>query len=285
MRRSGGAEVLEGAATTRRARWFAVACCPPNLMRFLATFPDQVATVSDRGVRSTSSPTGRSTRRSAADRVGSRRRRRIRGTATSRSRWASPFRHRWTLAVRVPEWCRSARASQDGGETVAQSGPGTIELTRAWRPGDRIMLQLEMPPRATVPDPRIDAIRGTIALERGPLVYAVEDADLPAGGSVESLEVATRPKLGTVTTPEPGLGEMTQVTLKAWIRDDRPTASWPYRSVSPDAGAAPAASAETQSASNREATIRARPYFAWANRAGLGMRVWLPTRSNPKDGD
>jgi DUF1680 family protein len=147
------------------------------------------------------------------------------------------------------------------------------------------MLQLEMPPRATVPDPRIDAIRGTIALERGPLVYAVEDADLPAGGSVESLEVATRPKLGTVTTPEPGIGEMTQVTLKAWIRDDRATASWPYRSVSTDAGAAPAAPAESQPAGNHEATIRARPYFAWANRAGLGMRVWLPTRSNSKGAD
>ena len=285
MRRSGGAEVLEGAATTRRAKWFTVACCPPNLMRFLATFPDLVATVSDRSVQIHQFAAGSI----EAPLEGGL----VRLTTKTKYPWEGDVEITigetvptpWTLAVRVPGWCRSAMAGQDGGETVVQSGPGTIELTRVWRPGDRIMLQLEMPPRATVPDPRIDAIRGTIALERGPLVYAVEDADLPAGGSVESLEIATRPKLGTVTTQEPGIGEMTQVTLKAWIRDDRATASWPYRSVSTDAGAAPDAPAESQPASEHEATIRARPYFAWANRAGLGMRVWLPTRPNPKGGD
>ncbi len=49
MRRSGGLEVLEGAATTRRAEWFPVSCCPPNLMRFLAMLPDLVATVDGDG--------------------------------------------------------------------------------------------------------------------------------------------------------------------------------------------------------------------------------------------
>ena len=38
-----------------------------------------------------------------------------------------------------------------------------------------------MPPRLTVPDPRIDAVRGCVAIERGPLVYCIETADLPAG--------------------------------------------------------------------------------------------------------
>lgn len=284
MRRSGGAEVLEGAATTRRARWFAVACCPPNLMRFLATFPDLVATVSDRGVQVHQFATGSI---EAPLDGGS-----VRLTTKTNYPWAGDVEisieetnpMAWTLGLRVPEWCRSARASLDGEETVLQFGPGTIELTRAWHPGDRVLLHLDMPPRATVPDPRIDAIRGTIALERGPLVYAVEDADLPAGSSVESLEVAARPELGTVATQEPGLGEVTQVTLEARIRNDRAPASWPYRSESPDAGAQGAAWTETPT-SDQEAVIRARPYFAWANRAGLGMRVWIPTRSDPEGRD
>jgi DUF1680 family protein len=284
MRRSGGTEVLEGAATTRRAGWFPVSCCPPNLMRFLATFPNLVATVSDRSVQVHQFTTGAIEARLDGGSV--------RLTSKTDYPWAGDVEisiedtspAAWTLGLRVPEWCRSARASLNGQETALQFGPGTIELTRAWQPGDRVLLHLDMPPRATVPDPRIDAIRGTIALERGPLVYAIEDADLPAGTSVESVEVASRPELGTVTTQEPGLGEVTQITLAARIRNDRTSASWPYRSESPDAGAPGTARTETPTG-DQEAAIRARPYFAWANRAGLGMRVWIPTRSDPEGGD
>jgi DUF1680 family protein len=179
----------------------------------------------------------------------------------------------WTLSIRVPEWCSRAAADLGGTEKVAESGPGTIELTRTWRAGDRVVLKLDMPPRATVPDPRIDAVRGTIALERGPLVYAVEDADLPAGKSVEALEVPASPQLEAVTSSEPGLGELTWLSLDAMLRDDPPSRTWPYRAATGAATAAPA----------RPAKIRALPYYAWGNRAGLGMRVWLPTRSHKGD--
>ncbi|HXG39318.1 MAG TPA: hypothetical protein VNJ28_00110 [Candidatus Limnocylindrales bacterium] len=41
-------------------------------------------------------------------------------------------------------------------------------------------------------DPRIDAVRGCLALERGPLVYCVEGADLPPGTELEEVELAVR---------------------------------------------------------------------------------------------
>jgi DUF1680 family protein len=154
----------------------------------------------------------------------------------------------------------------NGTETLAEAGPGTIELTRTWRAGDRIVMSLEMPPRATFPDPRIDAVRGTVALERGPLVYAVEDADLPAGKSVESLEMEASPNLEAVTISEPGLGELTWLSLDAEVRDDPVATGWPYR---------PAAATAVSATKTK---VRALPYFAWGNRAGLGMRIWLPTR-------
>ncbi len=38
-------------------------------------------------------------------------------------------------------------------------------------------------------DPRVDAIRGCVAFERGPLVYCFEGADLPTGASTEDLVI------------------------------------------------------------------------------------------------
>ena len=47
-----------------------------------------------------------------------------------------------------------------------------------------------MPVRVTEPDPRIDAVRGCVAIERGPIVYCVETADLPAGTDLEAVELS-----------------------------------------------------------------------------------------------
>jgi DUF1680 family protein len=123
-----------------------------------------------------------------------------------------------------------------------------------------------------MPDPRIDALRGTIALERGPLVYAVEDADLPAGASVESLEVDPALEVRALAEGVPG-GDPggTRLEFEAVIRADADR-EWPYRSQ--------AAGVQSDEAPARTtARVSAVPYFAWAQREGLGMRVWLPTRS------
>ncbi|MGD0020290.1 MAG: beta-L-arabinofuranosidase domain-containing protein [Candidatus Limnocylindrales bacterium] len=270
MRRSGGAEVLEGAATTRRAKWFAVACCPPNLMRFLATFPDLVATVDDEGVQLHQFATGFIDAPVGDHRVGIATKTAYPWNGDVEFSVAETPAEPWKLSIRVPQWCSQATASLNGAAVVSESGPGTVELTRVWQSGDRVVMHLDMSPRITRPDPRIDAVRGSIALERGPLVYAVEDADLPAGRSVESLEVDPTPQVGVVTESEENLGEMARLTLRAALRDDPEPASWPYPSVAAGSttGAAPATVG---------ADVHAVPYFAWGNRAELGMRVWLPT--------
>jgi DUF1680 family protein len=274
LRRSSGAEVLEGPVTTRRQEWYLIPCCPPNLMRFLSSFSDLVATVGDGGVQIHQYVTGSI---DAPVNGGH-----VRISTETNYPWEGVVNvtvdesvaDSWTLSMRVPEWCPRATASL-GGERLAESGPGMIELTRRWSVGDNLTLELDVSPRVTVPDPRIDAVRGTIALERGPLVYAVEDADLPAGASIESLEVAVRPSLGDVVRSEPGLGEMTWITLDARLRQDVSGVRWPFRNVQDEPGFADAGS---------RIGIRAVPYFAWANRAGLGMRVWLPTRARKSDG-
>src|SRR4029453_14060636 len=112
---------------------------------------------------------------------------------------------------------------------------------RRWGGGDTLVLDLHLPVRVTGPDPRVDAVRGCVAVERGPLVYCVESADLPAGAELED----RRGDRGgePVTAPRPDLGDaVVGITV-------------------PLAGAG---------------TVGAIPYFAWANRGAGAMRVWVP---------
>ena len=104
----------------------------------------------------------------------------------------------WTLTLRRPAWASGATVAweperavtADGGMPAMSDAPGAaFARTSTWRQGDRVVLDLGVTPRVTEPDTRIDAVRGCIALERGPLVYAVETVDLPAGVDVEGLAI------------------------------------------------------------------------------------------------
>ena len=92
------------------------------------------------------------------------------------------------IALRIPSWCETA-SLRDAERPVGElAGDGrSIRATRVWQPGDSLVLDLAMPPRVTAPHPSVDAIRGCVALERGPLVYALETADIPARVDLEDL--------------------------------------------------------------------------------------------------
>jgi DUF1680 family protein len=272
QRRAGTALVAAGsAAATSRSPWFACACCPPNLMRFLATMPDLVATTDERGVQ-------------IHQFAGSEIEARVRGgDVRLQMRTDYPWAGRvdievleasgapWTLTVRVPDWCREVRADVEGSPLAIAAG-APISLERPWRPGDRMRIDFEMSPRATLPDPRIDAVRGTVAIERGPLVYAIEDRDLPAGTPLESLEVEL-PLEAVPARPAPGeLGPgIVPLTVSARVRPSSPGPAWPYRAADADAADGSRATADGL-------TVHAVPYLAWGNRGGAGMRVWIPVR-------
>ncbi len=65
---------------------------------------------------------------------------------------------------------------------AAQPKPGYPILHRSWRPDDLVALHLDVTPRWTYPDRRVDAVRGCVAIERGPLVYCFEQAPIPPRG-------------------------------------------------------------------------------------------------------
>lgn len=260
QRRSHRTFEADGHAT--RAPWQACACCPPNLMRLLSSFQQYVATADSTGVQLHQYLNADVAARVAdADVVLSMR---------TDYPWDGRIRvhivrtpdEPWTLSLRVPEWCDAALITvADGAPTKV--GAGTVTHHRRWSPGDEVVLDLDLAVRVIEPDPRIDAVRGCVAFERGPLVYCVESVDLPDGVDLE--EVRWDPTRPLGTEPRPDLGDKVVGLLVP--ASSEPAGSGGRSSEPAGSGSEPAAAATT---------LRAIPYYAWANRGAGGMRVWLP---------
>ena len=165
----------------------------------------------------------------------------------------------WTLSLRVPGWARGALLD---GQPVE---PGYAELRRRWRPGERVVLELDVAPRLTAPNPRIDAVRGCLALERGPLVYCFESDDLPAGARLADVAVDRRRRLRTAARWTRSVGCRASPS-----RAPHATSPAGRRTEYVDVRDLPAEAVEGP------VQLLAVPYFTWANRGGDGMRVWLP---------
>jgi DUF1680 family protein len=241
-----------------RSSWFPCACCPPNLMRTLASWDQYLATTDQEGIQLQQYANAEI----AADLPEGP----VRLSVETDYPWDGRVRVEvldapsapWSLSLRVPAWSGASWVT-DGEQDRAPARAGTYWSSgdRAWRAGDVVVLDLDMTPRITIPDPRIDAVRGCVALERGPLVYCIETADLPPGVTLEEVTVA--PDL----RPEPV---------------DRPDLAPGVVGL-----ALPAAQVPFDGTPERPIDIGAIPYFAWANRAVEAMRVWIPVRSEPSD--
>ena len=91
--------------------------------------------------------------------------------------------------------------------------------------------------RLTEPDPRIDAIRGCLALERGPLVYCLETVDLPPGTELEDLRLD--PSVQATKEPRPDIERSMIGVRAAGIRTTDVARQWPYADAALIAAPAP----------------------------------------------
>jgi DUF1680 family protein len=258
---SRGQPEVVGRGVIERQPWFTVACCPPNVMRLLASLGEYIATYAGDGVQihQYASATLRAP------------------LATLRIETEYPWQGEvavhvdsdsdrpWTLQLRVPPWSDEPRVSVNG---TAVAGPpvrqGYICIERDWRTGDCVELSLSMEPRLAEPHPRIEAAHGCLAVERGPLVYCLEQADHT---SASVLDLRLDPDADLKATWQPDL--LGGVMTVAAAGEVASVAEW---------GDATFRSHQRSEAAHGERTsLVAIPYFAWANRGPGPMRVWIPT--------
>ncbi len=240
-----------------RSPWFAVSCCPTNVARLLASLGGYLATADAGGVQlhqyadadiATTLDGGRRialTMRTEYPHQGS-------VTVQITDAPAEPI----SLSFRVPPWARAtASLTEPDGTTRGAAGASTVEVRRRFAAGDTVQLDLPIEPRWTTADPRIDAIRGSIAAELGPLVLCVESPDLPSGFDVDAVQVDPR--------EAPSVRDGRVAVQGALVKAS--DAMWPYQ----NAGTRPATS-------RQDAGFELLPYHAWANRGPSTMRIWLP---------
>jgi DUF1680 family protein len=82
------------------------------------------------------------------------------------------------IRLRIPGWCKSYSLSVNGEkQDLSVLDKGYAVITKQWNVGDRIELAFLMPVEVVTADPNVKEDTGKRAIQRGPLVYCVEEAD------------------------------------------------------------------------------------------------------------
>jgi uncharacterized protein len=238
------ANPLASAGGVERQPWFDCCCCPTNVARFAASLQHYVATADERSIQLHLLASATIDTAAAALRVET----------------AYPWDGRveievrrpvegFELAVRMPAWCRGANLSLLGADDHAPARDRYVRVFPS--DGDRVVLELEMPPRLVSAHPRVEAVRGQVALARGPVVYCVEQADHDV--PLDALRIAPD------RLPSAHDGRLGGVAR-----------------VAADAGDVLYAEYAPPSPATAETRLTAIPYFRWANKGPGPMRVWIP---------
>ncbi len=271
-----------------RAPWFDVSCCPTNVARTLATWQSYAAVAEPDGVTLLQyAPLAVRTRLDGAtDATGETGPDGAEGTEGERFDLdvstsypddgtilvrvvAAPDRP-VRLSLRVPEWAHGAVLDDGTGGGARAVEPGIVAVHRTFAAGDEVRLDLPMAPRFTWPDGRIDAVRGCVAVERGPLVLCLESPDLPADVPIEDVRVdAGTAPADTAVAGGPGAVVHGSVHHGRGVPGPGAT-GLPYGG--PEAGGTDAGGPE-----DPPLALPLVPYHRWAERGPSTMRVWLPT--------
>jgi hypothetical protein len=245
------------ASSSLREPWFLVACCPTNVARTLASLAAYLATADADGIQIHQYVDSRvSTTLDDGRRVGLEVITGYLRDGTVTIRITESDGRPWALTLRVPNWAAEAVVTDPGGSRRSARS-GTVVVEWPYAVGDEVTLTIPVAPRWTTPDPRIDAVRGCVAVERGPIVMCAESVDLPAGRDVDVLRV---------DPSVPPWDEDGAVMVAARFLDT-PDQPWPYGDE-PTAGSDGGQSA---------IEVALTPYHDWANRGPSTMRVWIPT--------
>ncbi|MGO4548348.1 glycoside hydrolase family 127 protein [Paenibacillus sp. 2TAB23] len=249
----------------QRQGWFGCACCPPNIARLLASLGQYIYTVKGEEIY-------------AHLYIGGTAELDLNGTAVkleqqSKYAWDGeasfhitvPQETVFTLALRLPDWSGAATIQVNGAEykvSEADIHNGYIRLKRAWQTGDTVSIAFEMPILRMQGHPLIRQTAGKVALQRGPFVYCLEEAD--NGGQLFHLSLPATSELSS--TFDNGLLGGMQVITGNGVRFD--SKHWQDELYRRDADW-----------TTEQTELKFIPYFAWANREPGEMSVWINSTS------
>ncbi len=255
-----------------RQAWYDCACCPPNIARLLASLGQYVYSTGADEVAVHLYVQGHAHMEVAGQALTLRQATRYPWDGQIHITLEPRAPVEFALKLRLPGWCRQARLAVNGetvdlGRSVQLNPPlnapaalverGYISLRRQWQAGDWVTLNLEMPVERVYAHPQVGQDVGAVALQRGPLVYCLEQVD-----QAEPVQRLRLPASAALTSQfEPGLlGGVVVLTGAAEAVDESDWGGQLYRAQPPG---------------QHPVQLKAVPYYAWDNREAGGMQVWL----------
>ena len=259
---------LESIGQHQRQPWFGCACCPSNICRFIPSLPGYVYAVHNKDVYVNLFMSNTSELNVEGKKVTL--------AQTTEYPWNGDIRvavtpkgkQDFTLKIRIPGWVQGevvpsnlytftdnkqlAYAVKVNGEPVeSKLDKGYFSIDRQWKKGDVVDVHFDMEPRTVKANSKVEADRGKISVERGPLVYCAEWPDKDF--SVLSVFMNRKPEFTVERKPELLYGIDELKTQAQTLGYD-----------------------ETGRLVTKDVTLTLIPYYAWAHRGTGEMAVWLP---------
>jgi len=255
---------------TTRNPWYDVLCCPPNIERTLGGLPGYLYSTSKDGLY-VNLYENSLLNWHLEDGTG------LKVEQKTNYPWdgnveitVSPAKKKeFTLYVRIPGWVSGAKVRVDGKNVKERINRGDyLPIRRKWESGDRLQLEFDMAPQLVTSHPRVYENVGKVAVQRGPLVYCLEQLDQSGSSSVVNVALPVGRKSSQTFRTEHRvglLGGVTVVHYRALAYDQAASQGPLYQPVGPEA-----------KRTGREVELTFIPYYAWANREPSPMRVWIP---------
>ena len=239
-------------------------CCPPNVVRTIAEVSNYAYNISDKGLwfnlyggnkLSTKLKDGSP----------------IKLTQTTAYPWngninikldEAPLKE-FSVFLRIPGWCKNAMLMVNGKAADVKLVPGEYtEISRKWKAGDQLELQLPMAVKMMESNPLVEETRNQVAVKRGPIVYCLESVDLPKGKKISDIALSPqanlKPQLINIAN-----SNIMSLTGVADVRNENNWTNKLYKEVS-------------LTNVNTKTNIRLIPYYAWDNRGHVNMETWIP---------
>lgn len=259
---------LESIGQHQRQPWFGCACCPSNICRFIPSLPGYVYAVHNKDVYVNLFMSNTSELNVEGKKVTLAQTTEYPWNGDIRVVVTSKGKQNFTLKIRIPGWVQGevvpsnlymftdnkqlAYVVKVNGEPVeSKLDKGYFSIDRQWKKGDVVDVHFDMEPRTVKANSKVEADRGKISVERGPLVYCAEWPDNDF--SVLSVFMNRKPEFTVERKPELlyGIDELkTQAQTLGYDETGRLVA--------------------------KDVTLTLIPYYAWAHRGTGEMAVWLP---------
>ena len=169
--------------------------------------------------------------------------------------------------LRIPGWSDRTQVTVNGKAISGVTAGQYLALRRRWLPGDVVSVKFDLTTHVVEANPRVVDDYGRVAMQRGPLVYCLEQLDQPEGIALADVRMDVGQKPSSQFHEEfrgDLLGGVVVLNGVGAVNDDSRSRSGLYFRYN------------RETSKNLAAKLTLIPYYAWANRAGTPMQVWTP---------